>query len=59
MILDNVVLNITNDKVVPVIDASENYNFTMMGVSEDNWVIDISYTLASFLCFKLFFLKRK
>ena len=35
--LDNVVLNITNQEL-PVLNSQENYNFTMMGVSEDNWV---------------------
>ncbi len=36
--LSNVVLNITDTLVTPVLNPGENYTFTMMGVSEDNWV---------------------
>jgi len=36
-VLDNVVLNITRE-TPPVLDRSQEYNFTLMGVSEDNWV---------------------
>lgn len=35
--LDNVVLNITTIET-PILQANETYNFTVMGVSEDNWV---------------------
>ncbi|MEL6556870.1 MAG: hypothetical protein AAFQ94_01720 [Bacteroidota bacterium] len=35
--LDNVVLNITTIET-PTLQANETYNFTVMGVSEDNWV---------------------
>ena len=35
--LDNVVLNITTE-VLPVLNMSEEYNITVMGISEDNWV---------------------
>lgn len=35
--LDNVVLNINNERT-PVLNLEEQYNFTLMGVSEDNWV---------------------
>lgn len=35
--LDNVVLNITTKKP-PVLEVDSEYNFTMMGVSLDNWV---------------------
>lgn len=35
--LENVVLNITRD-IPPVLQASQEYKFTLMGVSEDNWV---------------------
>ncbi len=35
--LDNVVLNINNE-LTPVLNVEEQYNFTLMGVSEDNWV---------------------
>ena len=35
--LDNVVLNITNE-VNPLLEENKMYNFTMMGVSIDNWV---------------------
>jgi len=35
--LDNVVLNITTN-VDPTLNINEEYNFTKMGVSEDNWV---------------------
>lgn len=36
--LDNVVLNITDESSSPVLEANKEYKFTMMGVSEDNWV---------------------
>ena len=36
-ILDNVVLNITEEEP-PILQANTPYNFTLMGVSEDNWV---------------------
>lgn len=35
--LNNVVLNIT-DETLPVLNINQKYSFTMMGVSEDNWV---------------------
>lgn len=35
--LDNVVLNITNE-ISPVLTVSQEYNLTVMGISEDNWV---------------------
>ena len=35
--LDNVVLNITTESK-PSLDIDKEYNFTMMGVSIDNWV---------------------
>ncbi len=35
--LDNVVLNITRE-IPPQLDPMDSYNFTLMGVSEDNWV---------------------
>lgn len=35
--LDNVVLNVTTEKP-PVLSVCSEYNFTMMGVSIDNWV---------------------
>ncbi|MFY0599424.1 MAG: hypothetical protein JXR03_07110 [Cyclobacteriaceae bacterium] len=36
--LSNVVLNITDPQLTPVLKPESNYKFTMMGVSEDNWV---------------------
>jgi len=36
--LDNVVLNITDPLSNPALEPDEEYNFTMMSVSEDNWV---------------------
>ena len=36
--LDNVVFNITNADVLPDLTVGERYSFTLMGVSEDNWV---------------------
>ncbi|UZO82376.1 hypothetical protein NBT05_07840 [Aquimarina sp. ERC-38] len=36
--LDNVVLNITNKRTMPVLQPDTEYVFTMMAVSEDNWV---------------------
>ena len=36
--LSNVVLNITDTIALPVLVPNEDYTFTMMGVSEDNWV---------------------
>ncbi|WP_271783615.1 hypothetical protein [Aquimarina algiphila] len=44
--LDNVVLNITQEPP-PELDAMNQYDFTLMGVSEDNWVnlfIEKSFT---------------
>ncbi len=39
--LENVVLNITQEET-PTLQLSENYQFAVMGVSEDNWVNFIS-----------------
>ena len=36
--LDNVVLNIKPQDPITVLRKGEEYNFTLMGVSEDNWV---------------------
>lgn len=36
--LDNVVLNITDPNVEPRLEANKEYVFTLMAVSEDNWV---------------------
>ncbi len=36
--LDNVVLNITNPSTTPTLFPNTSYRFTMMAVSEDNWV---------------------
>jgi len=36
--LDNVVLNITDSTSAPILENNQEYKFTMMGVSEDNWV---------------------
>ncbi len=36
--LSNVVLNITDTTALPVLVPNKAYKFTMMGVSEDNWV---------------------
>lgn len=36
--LDNVVLNITDSLTIPRLIPNRNYTFTLMGVSEDNWV---------------------
>lgn len=36
--LENVVLNITDTTSLPVLLPNRAYKFTMMGVSEDNWV---------------------
>ncbi|NAS29997.1 hypothetical protein GTQ40_03345 [Flavobacteriaceae bacterium R38] len=36
-VLDNVVLNIT-EEIPPELESGTSYNFTLMGVSEDNWV---------------------
>lgn len=36
--LSNVVLNITDASSSPMLVSGQNYIFTMMGVSEDNWV---------------------
>jgi hypothetical protein len=44
---DNVVLNITQG-IPPSLIAGANYNFTLMGVSADNWVntlIEKSFTV--------------
>jgi len=35
--LDNVVLNVTQG-TPPVLESGAFYNFTLLGVSEDNWV---------------------
>ena len=35
--LDNVVLNVTRE-TPPALQLGMNYGFTLMGVSEDNWV---------------------
>ena len=36
--LSNVVFNITDTTFIPTLAPNRNYKFTMMGVSEDNWV---------------------
>ncbi|WKN46201.1 hypothetical protein [Tunicatimonas pelagia] len=36
--LENVVLNITDPNAMPALTPNQNYRFTMMGVSEDNWI---------------------
>lgn len=36
--LENVVLNITDPSISPMLDPDTEYNFTMMAVSLDNWV---------------------
>ena len=36
--LDNVVLNITDTTTIPTLSPDQTYRFTMMGVSEDNWI---------------------
>ncbi len=36
--LSNVVLNIRDVQPAPVLASNTNYNFTLMGVSDDNWV---------------------
>ena len=36
--LENVVFNITDTTTTPTLMPNKEYNFTMMGVSEDNWV---------------------
>jgi len=36
--LENVVLNITDPASTPALEPNKSYKFTMMGVSEDNWV---------------------
>ena len=36
--LSNVVFNITDTTSVPTLEAGQDYNFTLMAVSEDNWV---------------------
>jgi len=36
--LSNVVLNITDTTSTPTLEPNQDYKFTMMGVSEDNWV---------------------
>lgn len=44
--LQNVVLNITDPESSPALELNTEYQFTMMGVSEDNWVnllIDVSF----------------
>lgn len=45
--LDNVVFNITDPNANPTLEPNKEYTFTMMGVSEDNWVnliIEKSFT---------------
>jgi len=36
--LSNVVLNVTHPDTNPILLPNDNYQFTLMGVSEDNWV---------------------
>lgn len=36
--LSNVVFNITDPSATPTLEVNKNYKFTLMGVSEDNWV---------------------
>mgnify|MGYP001791455731 CR=1 FL=1 len=36
--LENVVLNITDTTSTPTLSPNQTYRFTMMGVSEDNWI---------------------
>lgn len=36
--LSNVVFNITDTSITPSLDLNTDYKFTLMGVSEDNWV---------------------
>lgn len=36
--LSNVVFNITDTTAVPTLEPNQDYKFTMMAVSEDNWV---------------------
>jgi len=36
--LSNVVFNITDTTFVPTLEPNQDYKFTLMGVSEDNWV---------------------
>jgi len=36
--LSNVVFNITDSTTTPMLEPNRDYRFTMMGVSEDNWV---------------------
>lgn len=36
--LSNVVFNITDSTTTPILESNQDYKFTMMGVSEDNWV---------------------
>ncbi len=36
--LSNVVFNITDPASTPMLEANTTYNFTLMGVSDDNWV---------------------
>ena len=36
--LENVVFNITDTSSIPTLEPGQDYKFTMMGVSEDNWV---------------------
>ncbi len=36
--LDNVVLNITDPTMNPILELDQEYRFTMMAVSQDNWV---------------------
>ncbi len=36
--LSNVVFNITDTTSIPSLEANSDYKFTLMGVSEDNWI---------------------
>ncbi len=36
--VSNVVFNITDPTTLPILEENTEYNFTLMGVSEDNWV---------------------
>jgi len=36
--LGNVVLNVTPTNTTPILEIGKTYDFTLMGVSSDNWV---------------------
>ena len=36
--LDNVVLNVTPPNTTPTLEVGKTYDFTLMGVSSENWV---------------------